>query len=48
LKLYVPREVGMPETTPEAGSSVKPGGRLPEVTLQVYGGMPPEQMNVCA
>jgi hypothetical protein len=40
VKLNVPLVVGFPEITPEPDSD-SPGGRAPDVTDHVYGGVPP-------
>jgi hypothetical protein len=41
VKLYVPTLVGAPEITPVPAVNDKPGGKLPELMLQVYGVTPP-------
>ncbi len=46
VKVKTPAEVGVPLIAPAAGSSVKPGGRLPAVTLNVYGCFPPDALSV--
>jgi hypothetical protein len=40
VKVYVPTDVGVPEILP-FDASVRPGGRLPESVVQVYGAVPP-------
>ena len=40
VKLYCCEAVGVPLIVPPE-ASVKPGGRLPELTVQLYGGVPP-------
>ena len=40
VKLYCPAVVGVPPSVP-VEPSVTPGGKPPEVTLQLYGGVPP-------
>jgi len=42
---YVPPPDGVPVMAP-AADRVKPGGRLPELSAQVYGGTPPEASSV--
>ncbi len=37
VKLYVPLVVGVPEMTPVAALSVRPGGNEPEAIDQLYG-----------
>lgn len=37
----LPLAVGVPETTP-LGARVSPAGRAPEVSVQVYGAVPPK------
>jgi hypothetical protein len=39
--------VGEPEIVP-AELNVRPGGRLPDVTVQVYGAVPPDALKVVA
>lgn len=48
VKLSVPTNVplGVPEITPVAAFNVRPVGRLPVVTAQVYGEMPPAACRV--
>jgi hypothetical protein len=41
VKLEVPAVVGVPEMTPVAGAKVRPVGRVPTVTDQVKGAVPP-------
>ncbi len=43
-----PAAVGVPDTTPDAGSRLKPGGSDPESSDQAYGGVPPVAASVCA
>jgi hypothetical protein len=45
VKLKVPLAVGVPERMPVADARVRPAGRLPEVTDQVYAGTPPVALN---
>jgi hypothetical protein len=45
-KLNVPDTTGFPEITPLEASKVKPEGNDPELTLQVYGVLPPVAANV--
>jgi hypothetical protein len=47
VKGYVPLAVGVPEINPLAPASVSPGGRLPPVTDQAYGVVPPLASSVC-
>jgi hypothetical protein len=47
VKLEVPAAVGVPEITPVLALSVKPAGRLPVLTLHVYGATPPLAASVC-
>lgn|ERR1700722_930127 len=47
LKVYVAAAVGTPETTPDAGLSVSPVGRLPDVTAHVTPPIPPVEVKVC-
>ena len=47
VKPDVPFAVGVPETTPVAGVSVSPAGRLPELIDHVYPGVPPPASKVC-
>ena len=46
VKLKVPAAVGVPEMAPLLGLSVRPGGRDPLATDQVYGRVPPLAVNV--
>ena len=39
-------ELSVPEITPVALTKMNPGGKLPEVTDQVYGGVPPAAVRV--
>jgi len=39
--------VGVPEIVPLAVSSVKPAGKVPLATDQVYGGVPPAVIKLC-
>ena len=41
VTLKVPAAVGVPLISPVEGLSVRPGGRLPALTAQVYGPVPP-------
>jgi hypothetical protein len=41
VKVDTPLAVGVPEIVPVVEASVSPAGRLPEVTDQVYCGVPP-------
>ena len=45
VKLNVPAVVGLPEIVPEV-LNASPGGRLPVVTVQVYGADPPVALSV--
>lgn len=45
VKLDVPRALGVPLITP-AADKVRPAGRLPLATDQVYGATPPEALKV--
>ena len=47
VKLYVPVAVGVPEITPVAALSNRPGGKEPEAIDQLYGGVPPLAASVC-
>jgi len=38
--------VGVPLICPEDAARLKPGGKEPEATLQLYGGVPPAAVNV--
>ena len=46
VKLLVPGTVGVPEITPVAEFRVRPAGRNPDVTANVYGLTPPEAVMV--
>jgi len=46
VKLYVPAVVGVPVIAP-ALESASPGGRVPDVIVQVYGETPPLAVSVC-
>jgi hypothetical protein len=46
VKLNVPAEVGVPEITPLDAVKLSPGGRRPELMLQVYGVTPPVAVKV--
>jgi hypothetical protein len=41
VKAEVPEVVGTPLICPVAAFKVRPAGKTPTVTLQVYGGVPP-------
>jgi len=41
VKFVVPEAVGVPEITPVAPFKINPAGKLPVVTAQLYGVMPP-------
>jgi hypothetical protein len=41
VNVAVPRAVGFPVIAPVDGFSARPAGRAPEVTENVYGGVPP-------
>jgi hypothetical protein len=41
VNVLVPDPVGVPEIIPVAGSSARPAGKLPEMTDQLSGGVPP-------
>ena len=41
VKLDVPLAVGVPEIKPDEGEMLSPAGRLPAVTDQLYGEVPP-------
>jgi len=41
VKLNEPDVVGVPEIVPVAAASVSPAGNAPELTLQLYGVVPP-------
>jgi len=45
VKFAAPAEEGVPETMP-LGSRVSPPGSVPWLTVQVYGGMPPEALKL--
>jgi ABC-type thiamin/hydroxymethylpyrimidine transport system permease subunit len=47
VKLDVPFAVGVPEIAPLPAARVSPAGRLPEVTDQVYPGVPPLACSAC-
>jgi hypothetical protein len=42
LKVYTARVVGVPLMAPVDEASVSPGGSVPELIDQLYGGVPPE------
>ena len=42
----MPDADGVPLRIPVAGSSVRPGGKVPESSVQAKGGLPPEAVNV--
>ena len=44
VKLNEPAEVGLPEICPDPDSAT-PGGRVPAITDQAYGGLPPVAAN---
>lgn len=46
VKLDVPRAVGVPVIAPVELLSVRPGGKLPVVTAQLYGVTPPVAVRV--
>ena len=46
VKLEVPTVVGVPDSTPVAGSRVIPAGRVPLLMDQVYGPVPPLAVSV--
>jgi hypothetical protein len=46
VKLKVPVAVGVPLITPPVDKGARPVGRFPVVRLQVYGGAPPDAINV--
>jgi len=46
VKLYVPAVVGVPVIAP-ALESASPGGRVPDVIVQVYGETPPLAVSAC-
>jgi len=46
VKLKEPAAVGVPEMAPDDADSVRPTGKAPELTLQVYGVVPPVASNV--
>ncbi len=48
VKSKVPAAVGVPVIAPVAGSIVRPGGKVPAVTDQVNGGVPPSTLSVFA
>jgi hypothetical protein len=41
VKLNDPAVVGVPEIVPLAAANVRPAGNAPELTLQLYGVVPP-------
>ena len=43
--LYVPDVVGVPDITPVLAFNWRPGAMLPEVSLHVYGGNPPDAVS---
>jgi hypothetical protein len=45
-KWLVPVPVGVPEIAPVLGASASPIGRLPDMTDQLYGAVPPVAANV--
>ena len=45
MKLYDPAVVGVPLKAP-LELKLKPGGRVPLATVQVYGAVPPDAVNV--
>jgi hypothetical protein len=47
VKLKLPFAVGVPEMMPLLAARVNPAGRLPEVTDQLYPGLPPLACSVC-
>jgi hypothetical protein len=47
VKVELPAAVGVPEITPVLALRVNPAGKLPVLTLQVYGATPPLAANVC-
>jgi hypothetical protein len=46
VKLNVPAVVGVPEITPVNAARLNPAGSVPELTLQLYGVVPPLACNV--
>jgi hypothetical protein len=46
VKLSVPAAVGVPLIAPEL-LKLSPLGKLPEDTVQLYGGVPPEAERFC-
>ena len=46
VKLYVPACVGVPEISPLEAVRAKPGGRRPELMVQLYGVTPPVAASV--
>src|SRR5438874_5257423 len=46
VKLKKPEVVGVPESTPEDESMVRPGGVVPLTKLKEYGPVPPEAVRV--
>jgi len=45
LVVHPTQSIEIPEITPEL-LKVRPGGKLPEETVQVYGGVPPVAVSV--
>ena len=48
VKLNVPAAVGVPVIAPVAGAITRPGGRVPAVTDQVNGAVPPSTLKMFA
>lgn len=48
VKSKAPAAVGVPVIAPVAGSRVRPGGRVPDATDQVNGGVPPSTLSALA
>lgn len=48
LKFAVPVTVGVPPIVPKVELSTIPVGNDPEVTVQMYGGVPPVAVSCCA
>jgi hypothetical protein len=46
VNLNVPAVVGVPEITPVDAARLNPAGSVPELTLQLYGVVPPLAANV--
>ena len=46
VKLLVPLPVGVPEITPVDPEKLSPAGRVPVVSVQVYGLVPPSALSV--